>query len=69
VFARRPPYPNPCRETLALPVATPGEIFDLTGKKTAVFASTNVLDTSTLRPGTYAVRTPVGSFVFAKTED
>lgn len=69
VFALRPPYPNPCRETLTLPVAASGEIFDLTGKKAAVFATTNVLDTSTLRPGTYAVRTPFGGFVFSKTED
>ncbi len=65
-LAVQPLYPNPCRDQIILPMVTTGEIYDVSGRKMATFEATSVLDTSKLLPGTYALRTPQGRFVFQK---
>jgi hypothetical protein len=66
LFSLAPPYPNPCRDKLFLPVPTNGEIFDVLGRKRDEFVFTNTLDVAHLPPGMYFVRTSNGAFSFRK---
>ncbi|MCS7084847.1 MAG: hypothetical protein RMM53_01325, partial [Bacteroidia bacterium] len=68
IFAQNPPHPNPSRDFIVLPETLSGEVYDVAGKRVAVFSETKVLDVRALRAGMYAVRTAKGNFAFQKSD-